>query len=216
MIFGYMRISTQKESQRTDRQLITLESYAKANGFEFDEIAEERVSGTVKAENRAVYAELKARMRAGDTLVITDLDRLGRSADDTMNEMRALREAGIKVVALDIPYLNEWERSRDDDMHRMIIDMIITLKAHMAEQERAKTVERIKQGLDATRAKGTRLGRPRAESSKEYKDFKVGYKKYLQGHYGDMTKTDLAKLLGIGRSTLYKYMNIYKDNQPTC
>ncbi|GEQ19021.1 DNA invertase Pin-like site-specific DNA recombinase [Clostridium butyricum] len=46
MIFGYMRISTQKETQITDRQRITLEQYAAANKFKFDELIEERISGT--------------------------------------------------------------------------------------------------------------------------------------------------------------------------
>ena len=48
MIFGYMRISTQKASQTTDRQKDTLEKYAKDNSFEFDEMVEERISGTIK------------------------------------------------------------------------------------------------------------------------------------------------------------------------
>ena len=47
MIFGYMRISTQKEKQTTDRQRITLEHYAAANNFKFNEIVEERISGTI-------------------------------------------------------------------------------------------------------------------------------------------------------------------------
>lgn len=208
MIVGYMRISTTKESQKTDRQRLTLENYAKENGFKFDEIAEERVSGTIKAENRAVYGDLKRRLRDGDILVITDLDRLGRSADDTMNELRELRQKGIKVIALDIPYLNEWNKTQDDSMYRMIVDIMITLKSHMAEQERAKTVERIKQGLDVAKAKGKVLGRPNAVLTD---DFIKKYEKYLAGDYGEMTKTDFASMLGIGRSTLYKYISIYEE-----
>lgn len=207
-IYGYMRVSTQKESQKTDRQRLTLEEYAKANSFEFYEIVEERVSGTVKADNRAVYGDLRSKMREGDILVVTDLDRLGRSADDTMSELRELRQEGIKVIALDIPYLNEWEKNQDDSMYRMIVDIMITLKSHMAEQERAKTVERINQGLDVARAKGKTLGRPQAQLED---DFIKEYKKYLNGGYGEMTKTNFAKMLGIGRSTLYKYIKLYEE-----
>lgn len=210
MIFGYMRISTQKETQKTDRQELTLDSYAKENGFKFDKIYQERVSGTVKAKNRLEYGKLKSRLRENDILVITDLDRLGRSADDTMTELRELRQLGVKVIALDIPYLNEWEKTQDDSMYRMIVDIMITLKSHMAEQERAKLVERINQGLDVARAKGIELGRPKAVLTDE---FKADYKKYLSGHYGKMTKTDFAKKLGIGRSTLYKYINLYEDEK---
>ena len=77
MIFGYMRISTQKASQTTDRQKDTLKKYSIDNNFEFDEIIEERISGTIKADNRPEYSKLKEKLRKGDILVITDLDRLG-------------------------------------------------------------------------------------------------------------------------------------------
>ncbi len=204
-IYGYMRISTNGDNQNTDRQRVTLEKYAEDNGFIFEDIKAERISGTVKAENRPVYSDLKAKtLRRGDILIITDLDRLGRDADDTIAETKDLKAKGIKLIALDIPFLNEW--GNDDSMYNMIIDIVITLKAHMAEQEREKIVERINQGLDAARARGVKLGRPRAELDK---DFIREYEKYLSGAYGDMTKTGFAKYLGIGRSTLYKYISIY-------
>lgn len=206
-----MRISTNKESQKTDRQKLTLERYAKDNNFKFDGIVEERVSGTVKAENRAVYKDLKNKtLRKGDILIITDLDRLGRNADDTISEVKDLKAKGIKLIALDIPYMNEFNNTIDDGMYNMIIDIVITLKAHMAQQEREKTVERINQGLAVARAKGKELGRPKAELSKE---FIKEYEKFLNGEYGSMTKTGFAKYLGIGRSTLYKYISIYEDRK---
>ena len=211
MIYGYMRISTNKESQKTDRQRITLERYAKDNNFKFDAIVEERITGTIKAENRPIYKDLKTKtLREGDILVITDLDRLGRDADDTIAECKDLKAKGIKLIALDIPYMNEWDNTIDDSMYNMIIDIVITLKAHMAEQEREKTVERINQGLAAARAKGKTLGRPKAELSKE---FIREYEKFLNGDYGEMTKTGFAKYLGIGRSTLYKYINMYEKER---
>ncbi len=211
MIYGYMRISTNKESQKTDRQKLTLERYAADNNFKFDAIVEERVSGTVKAENRPIYKDLKTKtLREGDILVITDLDRLGRDADDTISEVKDLKAKGIKLIALDIPYMNEWDNTVDDGMYNMIIDIVITLKAHMAEQEREKTVQRINQGLAAARAKGKKLGRPKAELSKE---FIREYEKFLNGDYGEMTKTGFAKYLGIGRSTLYKYINMYEKER---
>lgn len=208
LIYGYMRISTKKEKQTTDRQRITLGNYARDNKFRFDSIVEERISGSIKAENREVYCELKSKtLRADDVLIITDLDRLGRNADDVIAELKDLKSKGIKVIALDIPYMNEWKKSMDGSLYNMLIDIIITLKAHMAEQEREKIVSRINAGLEATRAKGTKLGRPSVELTK---DFIKEYEKFKQGKYGDMTSTSFAKMLGIGRATLYKYINIYK------
>lgn len=107
MIFGYMRISTQKEKQTTDKQKITLETYAKENGFVFDELLEERISGTIKADKRYKYKQLNSKLRIGDILIVTDVDRLGRKADDVIMEFKELKLRGIRIIALDTPYLNE-------------------------------------------------------------------------------------------------------------
>ena len=205
MIFGYMRISTQNEKQTTDRQRITLEQYAKDNVFEFDQIYEERISGTVKADNRPQFQELKGKLRKDDILISTDIDRLGRNADDVIIEFKRLKANGIRVIALDTPYLNEWGKIQDSSIYNMIADIFITLKAHMAQQEREKTVERINQGLAVAKANGKKLGRPKTALPD---NFIKEYRKFKNGDYGNMTSTGFAKMLGIGRSTLYKYINI--------
>ena len=208
MIYCYMRISTNKEKQTTDRQRITLQNYARDNNFQIDAILEERVSGSIKAGNRDVYSLLKNKtLRADDVLIVTDLDRLGRDADDVITELKSLKDKGVRVIALDIPYMNEWQKSMDSSLYNMIIDIVITIKAHMAQQEREKIVTRINQGLDAARAKGTKLGRPNLDLSKE---FIREYEKFKNGVYGKMTALGFAKMLGIGRATLYKYIKIYE------
>ncbi|WP_459481450.1 recombinase family protein [Clostridium saccharoperbutylacetonicum] len=208
MIFGYMRISTQKEKQTTDRQRITLEQYANENAFTFDEIIEERISGTIKAESRPKFNVLKDKLRSNDILIVTDIDRLGRNADDVIMEFKRLKADGVRVIALDTPYLNEWEKIQDSSIYNMIADIFITLKAHMAQQEREKTVQRINQGLAVAKAKGKILGRPKVELPKE---FIKEYKKFKNGGYGDMSALAFAKMLGIGRSTLYKYIKLYEE-----
>jgi DNA invertase Pin-like site-specific DNA recombinase len=67
-IYGYMRISTKKERQTTDRQKITLDQYALDNSFTFENILEERISGTVKAENREVHNGLKTKTLRTDDI----------------------------------------------------------------------------------------------------------------------------------------------------
>nr|KEH84648.1 Recombinase [Clostridium novyi A str. 4540] len=203
-----MRISTHKETQTTDRQRITLETYAKENKFKFDEIVEERVSGTIKANNREKYSKLKDKLRTNDILIITDLDRLGRNADDVIMELKELKSKGIRVIALDMPYMSDWNKANDNSIYDMVIDIVITIKAHMAQQEREKTVARINQGLDVARSKGKKLGRPKTELPK---DFIKQYESFKNGEYGKMSSSGFAKMLGIGRSTLYKYIKIYKN-----
>lgn len=214
MIFGYMRISTQKASQTTDRQKDTLEKYAKDNGFEFDEMIEERISGTIKADNRPKYSKLKEKLRKDDILVITDLDRLGRNADDVIMELKQLKLQGVKVVALDMPYMSDWNKANDSSIYDMVIDIVITIKAHMAQQEREKTVARINQGISAmpineegkkvSTKTGRAIGRPTAEVPEE---FIKEYKKFKNGDYGKMSTTNFAKMVGVGRSTFYKYVS---------
>lgn len=208
MIFGYMRISTQKEKQTTDRQKLTLEKYAKDNDFKFNELIEERISGTVKAENRPQYNQLKSKLRQGDILIVTDIDRLGRSADDVIMEFKKLKSEGIRVIALDTPYLNEWEKVQNRSIYDMIADIFITLKAHMAQQEREKTISRINQGLEVAKSKGKKLGRPKADLPQ---DFIKEYTKFKNGEYGKMSALSFAKMIGIGRSTLYKYIKLFDD-----
>lgn len=205
MIFGYMRISTKKESQSTDRQLFALMKYADENNFTFDKILEERVSGNVKAENREEYKKLKYMLRKDDILVITDLDRLGRNADDVIMELKELKMLGVRVIALDMPYMSDWNKANDDSIYDMIIDIIITIKAHIAQQEREKIISRINQGLDVARENGKKLSRPKVKLPK---DFYKEYKKFKNGEYGSMTASNFAKMMGIGRSTLYKYIKI--------
>lgn len=208
MIFGYVRVSTNKEKQKTDRQLLTLKKYSEDSNFTFDRIFEERISGSIKAANRPQYDELKKQLRKDDIVVLTDIDRLGRNADDVIMELKLLKSKRVKVVALDVPHMNEWETINDNSLYHMIIDIVITLKAHMAQQEIEKTVSRINQGLLVAREKGTVLGRPKVSLPK---DFIKEYNKFKNGDYGKISAKGFAKMLGIGRSTLYKYISIYEE-----
>ncbi|MDL2254284.1 recombinase family protein [Ruminococcaceae bacterium OttesenSCG-928-I18] len=204
-IYAYMRISTTKATQKVDRQEATLKEYAAANSFAIDAWYSDAITGATKAINRPEYARMKESMRKGDTLLICDIDRLGRNADDVIMEMKMLRADGIRVVALDVPYLNDWHNVNDDSMYQMIIDIVITLKAHMAQQEKEKIQSRISQGLDAARKKGKKLGRPATGVPAE---FAKEYQKYRAGKYGKVSAVQFAKMVGIGRSTYYKYVNL--------
>lgn len=204
-IFAYMRISTNKITQKTDRQESTIKAYSNENGFEIDKWYSDVITGATNADNRPDYSNLKAVLRDGDILIICDIDRLGRNADDVIRELKELKALGIRVIALDVPYMNDWEKALDNSLYDMIIDIFITLKAHMAQQEKEKNHERIKQGLKATKEKGTKLGRP---SSDVPESFIKEYDKFINGGYGKMTSVQFSKFIGIGRSTFYKYKNI--------
>lgn len=96
---------------------------------------------------------MKNQLRNGDTLVVSDVDRIGRNADDVIVEIKNLQLKGIRVVALDFPFLNDWEKMNDDSLSKMIIDIFVTLKAHIAQQEKEKIHDRVMQGLEAAKKK---------------------------------------------------------------
>lgn len=116
---------------------------------------------------------------------------------------------GVRVIALDVPFMNDYSKMCNDSLSEMIVDIFITLKAHLLQQEKEKNHDRVMQGLDTAKSKGVRLGRPPVEIPK---DFLREYKKFKDGEYGKITATQFAKLQGIGRSTLYKYVKILEED----
>ena len=100
--------------------------------------------------------------------------------------------------------MSDWNKANDNSIHDMIIDIVITIKAHIAQQEREKTISRIN-----AKVAGKTLGRPKAELPR---DFVKEYIKFKEGQYGSITSSGFAKMLVVGRSTLYKYINIYEIN----
>ena len=200
-IFGYLRISTNLKKQKTDRQKITLLEYAVANNFTIDEFFTDIITGGTKAENRDDFLRMKSKLRSGD------IDRMGRDADDLIITIKEIQAMGVKIVALDVPLMNDWKKMNDDSLSRMIIDIYITLRAHMAQQEKEKTHERVMQGLNAARAKGKKLGRPATGVPKE---FVKEYNKLQAGEYGNISIVKFSKMNGIAFSTFYKYASIIK------
>ena len=204
-IFAYMRISTNHKTQKVDRQQQTIVEYSIANKFRIDEFVSDIITGGTKADNRPNYHNMKEHFRSGDTLIISDVDRLGRNADDVIVEIKDLQSKGIRVVALDVPFLNDWEMMNDDSLSKMIIDIFVTLKAHIAQQEKEKIHERVMQGLEVAKAKGKKLGRPPTGVPKE---FIKEYNKLQSGEYGNISVVQFVKLQGIAVSTFYKYVGI--------
>lgn len=76
MIYGYVRVSTDKQS--TENQRFEIENYSKAKGFRIERWVDETISGTTNVSDRQLGRLLK-QIRKGDTLVTTELSRLGRN-----------------------------------------------------------------------------------------------------------------------------------------
>lgn len=145
---AYIRVST--DNQRYDRQTDALQNMC-------DELHVETSSATRK--HRPVYNEVMRKLRSGDTFVILDLDRAYRSAKDALAELEKLR---ARNVTIKIANLN-LDTSTPYGM------LIYTFISALAEFERNLLSQRTKEGIEAARKRGKRIGRPPLLSRRQLK-----------------------------------------------
>ncbi|WP_094505583.1 recombinase family protein [Brucella thiophenivorans] len=141
--FGYARVSTTE--QNLDLQLCAL----RVAGCH-DVLTDEGISGS--EFTRPGLSKLLKRLRAGDTLTVWRLDRLGRSLFNLIKLVRELEERGIQFRSL----------SESIDTGSSGGRLLFHLLAAMAEFERSLVSERTRAGMAAAKARGSRIGRKRA------------------------------------------------------
>lgn len=149
MKIGYARVSTME--QNLDRQLKQL------NEVGCDKIFQEKVSGKNKT-NREVFNECLKFIREQDTLVVVSLDRLGRNYDDITSVVRDLNNRQIKLMVLDMPFLNT--DLEDETMSKLFRDLIVNLLSYVAETDRKRMLEQQAQGIVIAKEKGKYKGKP--------------------------------------------------------
>lgn len=144
--YAYIRVSTTGQTTENQRKAIL------DNGFNVDKFfSEDGVSGSMRATERPVFAQMISLMTTGDQLIITMIDRLGRSASDILNVVEMFKVMGVRVRVLQFDGM---------DITSSMGKMVLTCMAAMAELERNILVERVHAGLERTKAQGTILGTP--------------------------------------------------------
>ena len=109
--------------------------------------------------NRPNYKRLLRRLKPGDVLFISSIDRLGRNYEEIQNQWRVLtKEKGVDIVVLDMPLLDT--RQGKDLMGTFIADLVLQILSFVAQSEREAIRQRQAQGIAAARARGVRFGRP--------------------------------------------------------
>ena len=152
-VYGYCRVST--KDQNLDRQLYAM----KENGVPESNIYCDKQSG--KNFNRKNFKTLYRKLRAGDTLVIMSIDRLGRDYEG-IGEMwkRLVFNKHVIIKVLDMPILTMTDNSL---VNRLLSDIILQLLAYVAQTERDNLLKRQAQGIEAAKKRGVEFGRPRVE-----------------------------------------------------
>lgn len=193
--YAYIRVSTRE--QNTDRQHIAMNEYEKANGITLVRF-EDKQSG--KDFNREHYQALKAIVKAGDTIVIKELDRLGRNYEEIKKELAYFQSIGVNVRILDLPVLDV----KDTTLSTMLTNLMLELLSYVAQKELEKNHIRSQEGIANAKAKGVKFGRPAAILPKEFEKY---YNKYKSD---EITGVEFSKLLSVSRTTLYRYIDMYE------
>jgi DNA invertase Pin-like site-specific DNA recombinase len=181
-IIGYARVSTTDQS--VDRQLRELQEVGADRIY-----ADTGVSGA-KA-SRPELDRMLDHLRKGDEVVVTELSRIARNTQHLLALMSRLEEQGVTFRCLN---------QQGVDYGSATGKLLLTIMGAVAQMERDLTVERINSGLASARAKGRVGGRPKALDSAA-----VAKAKDLQAKGVEVP--DIAKTLGVSRSTAYKYLS---------
>ena len=150
-VFAYCRVST--SGQTTDNQIQEIAA-AGFNVLQTRAIAE-TISGSIAACERPGFKKLMEKLEAGDVLVVTKLDRLGRNAMDVRQTVEALADLGVKVHCMALGGV---------DLTSPAGKMTMAVISAAAEFERDLLIERTQAGLARAKSEGKVLGRPRALS----------------------------------------------------
>ena len=144
--FGYGRVSTIQ--QNTNNQKLELEQ----SGYQIDYWFEDTgISGKTSANQRPQFMALLAKIRDGESIVVSKLDRLGRDAIDVLQTVKQLSKRNIKVIVHQIG---------NTDLSSPAGKMLLTMLAAVAEMERDLLIERTQSGLQRAILEGKQLGRP--------------------------------------------------------
>jgi putative DNA-invertase from lambdoid prophage Rac len=178
--FAYGRVSTKDQS--TDNQRLEIETA----GHKVDYWFADTISGKTSASQRPQFAAMLDKMRDGERLVVTKLDRLGRDAQDVGATVKQLAKRNVEVIVLQLGKL---------DLASPAGKMMLTMLAAVAEMERDLLVERTQAGLARAKLEGKTLGRPSKTTPEQRADIVERYS------HGD-TVSALARDYAVSRASI--------------
>lgn len=209
--FAYHRTST--TDQHLDRGLKEINDFCEKHNIQLArKIFTDQQTG--KNFNRPRYTVMKHDvLEPYDTLIITELDRLGRNKEDTLKELRFYKENHIRVMILEIPTTLVDFSSMDNSISTMILEainnMLIEMYAVFAQAEIEKKEKRQREGIDAMKARGEwdRYGRRRNLSKEKFAQ------SYRRVEEGTLRPFECMRELNLTEPTYYRYRREYLNNK---
>lgn len=196
--YAYVRVSTKE--QNLDRQLVALQEYEvpKKN------IYYDYQSG--KNFDRPGYKKLLKRLKEGDILIIKSIDRLGRNYNEILSQWQFItKKMKVDIVVLDMSLLDTRDKT-GNLTGTLIADLVLQILAYVAQTEREFIHQRQKEGIEAAKEKGKKLGRKPMDMPDAFEELCDMYSQ------GRITTRNAAEKLGISHTTFYRR---YKQREST-
>ena len=182
-IVAYLRASTDK--QDLSHQKLELLEFARNKSFKIHNFIEITISSRNTSKQRRID-ELLQTLDDADTLIVTELSRLGRSTAQIISLVNAMVKRSIRVIII--------KQNLDISQHDMNSKSIITLFSLFSELERDMISLRTKEALQAKKAEGVRLGKPKGTLQKRKFDGDIEKIKELLAY--ELSARKIAKVLG--------------------
>ncbi|HFI0678643.1 recombinase family protein [Streptococcus thermophilus] len=186
---GYVRVSS--SDQNLDRQVENLKGVFK--------VFSDKLSG--KSTDRPGLKALLSFIREGDIVVVSELDRLGRNNKELTEVMSIIQSKGATIEILSLPSLSGIE---DENLRRLLNNLIIELYKYQAEAERIKILERQREGIEIAKRKGRYKGR-KLLFHKNDPQLQHAFKLFFEGH----SDREVEQLVGINSRTFRRYREKY-------
>ena len=194
MIYGYARCSTNEDKQDINRQIREL----KAAGAE--EVVFEYEHGDSKVKKN--LSMLLENVQEGDTIITLEVSRLSRSTQQLCEIIDVIREKRLRLMIVGSITI-DCRNGQTDPMSEAFLQMA----GVFSQLELAMIRARVKSGMENAKAKGRKIGRP--QTTRE--DIpNVFFKHYPTFVAGKMNVSELARVCGLSRPTVYKYIKMIK------
>lgn len=196
MYYSYKRVSTDKQDLL--RQETAIQEFCINNNITLDAAYSDKITG--KVFHRPDYDKLKSVVKKGDTIIIKELDRLGRDWDGIKNEWKWFDDNDINIIVIDMPLLAQsiYDEKGEINLNMKFVKTIVfeTL-CYVSETERRKIGKRTSESLQAKKKQGMVLGRPKNKEV-EQKVFELA----AEGK----SKIEIAETLNISRASVYQIL----------
>ncbi|MDX9960410.1 MAG: recombinase family protein [Aliarcobacter sp.] len=201
---AYIRVSTDKQSLENQKHKIL--EYAYENKIKIDDFIQIEISSRKNQKDR-LLDDVFLRLKDYDTLIVTELSRLGRNMLEILNLIERFNKSNIRLIFVNQPELST--------ANNALSKLLLSIYGYFAETEREIISERTKQGLAVARAKGKKLGRQKGQQvTSKYDEFKDKIEElYILG----LSVQRIVDYIGIGTqaslSTYIKTRNILRKDK---